>query len=104
MSSSQIAVEAAKKLEAQAQSQAEELQREKVALELEASDLRRQCADLQQKASTLSVTPPLPLSLLAAICTLCNLHANAFSRGRHPGGACRNLLGKRHKFPCGWLT
>jgi hypothetical protein len=53
----QVAVEAAKKLEAQALKQAEELQQEKTSLELEASDLRRQCVDLRQKASTLTVRP-----------------------------------------------
>jgi len=64
----QVAVEAAKKLEGQAQKQAEELQQEKTALELEASDLRRQCTDLQQKASTLTVrnsTGPLTPSMSA---------------------------------------
>ena len=51
----QVALNAAKATSEKVQQQADELLAEKNRKELEAADMRRQCTDLQQRASTLSV-------------------------------------------------
>ena len=51
----QAAVAAAEEVGKQAKQQAEALEKEKSALQLEADDLKRHCKDLQDRALTLTV-------------------------------------------------